>query len=213
MSRPEAGAKVVPSNHPSPYVEPPSEGDPSSHESHYGRVARAEPCVLELVSKLAREPWTDRPSCVHPTLGSIARAVHDNSSRAGRRALLLLAPSFIGTAQTGFDPSARLVALCVSTALTSPLQDRITEDERGRLSKAHQTALYLLAERPADQQPGGAARWWLPVLDRLHLSEPFYRSFIATEHAAEAVAVAARATSGRSDVRLRQLLKQCLATV
>jgi hypothetical protein len=51
------------------------------------------------------------------------------------------------------------------------------------------------------------------VLDRLKLSESFYRGFVATEHAAEAVAVTARASGGHSDVRLRRLLKQCLATV
>jgi hypothetical protein len=42
-------------------------------------------------------------------------------------------------------------------------------------------------------------------------SEPFYRTFVATEHAAEAVAVTARTANGDRDVRLRSLLKQCLA--
>ncbi|WP_344109386.1 hypothetical protein [Kribbella alba] len=202
MSRVEAGATLSgPGNQ---FADLPG-------KAHYARAERPEPCVLELVSKLAREPWTDHPSCVHPTLGSIARAVHDYSSRAGRRALLPLAPSFLGTAQPGFDVSARLVALCVSTALTSP--GEISRDERSRLGRAQQTAGYLLASRPADQQPGGIARWWLPVFDRLRISEPVYRNFVATEHAAEAVAVTARASDGDSDIRLRQLLKQCLATV
>jgi hypothetical protein len=180
-------------------------------KAHYARVERQEPCVLELVSKLAREPWTDHPSCVHPTLGSIARAVHDHSSRTGRRALLPLAPQFLATAQPGLDISARLVALCVSTALTGP--GEITRDERSRLGRAHQTAIYLLASRPAGQKPGGGARWWLPVFDRLGISEQFYRNFVATEHAAEAVAVTARSSDGDTDLRLRQLLRQCLATV
>ncbi|GAA1600111.1 hypothetical protein GCM10009789_62880 [Kribbella sancticallisti] len=173
--------------------------------AYYARVARPDPCVLEVVSKLAREPWTDRPECVHPVLGSIARMVHDHSSKAGRRALLPLAPAFIGTAHAGFERSARLVALCVSTALTSAGQ--ISPDEHTRLSRAHQTALYFLGTRPDH------AAWWLPVLDRVGLGEPFYRTFVATEHAAEAVVVTARATDGDNDVRLRRLLKQCLATV
>ena len=66
-------------------------------------------------------------------------------------------------------------------------------------------SLHLLGS--ADE-PGGAARWWLPVLGRFGWSEPFYRNFVATEHAAEAVAVTARAAD---DIRLRGLLKQCLA--
>jgi len=157
---------------------------------------------MELVSKLAREPWTDRPSCVHPALSAVARAVHDHSSPAGRRALLPLAPSFIDTAQPGFEPSARLVSLCVSTALVG---GELTGDERRRLSKAHQTAVHFLT---GQEQLAGAARWWFPVLDRVGQGESFYRNFVATEHAAEAVAVTARAAD---DVRLRGLLKQCLA--
>lgn len=171
----------------------------------YGRVARPDPCVMELVSKLAREPWTDRPTCVHPTLSAVARAVHDHSSSAGRKALLPLAPSFIGTARTGFEPSARVVALCVSTALTG---GELTKDERIRLANAHRTAIHLMN---GHEEPGGAARWWLPLLGRFGWSEPFYRTFVATEHAAEAVAVTARLSDGDRDVRLRQLLKQCLA--
>jgi hypothetical protein len=124
---------------------------------------------------------------------------------------LPLASAFIGTAHVGFDTSARLVALCVSTALTSPDQRRITAVEHRRLAAAHQTALYLLSGREG-RQLGGIARWWFPMLDRAGLSEPFYRTFVATEHAAEAVAVTARASGADSDVRLRQLLRQCLAT-
>lgn len=177
----------------------------------YGVVERPQACLLEIVSKLAREPWTDRPSCVHPTLASIGRVVHDFSSPAGRRALLPLAPAFLATARTGFETSSRLVALCVSTALTSPAQDRITAAEQARLAAAHQTALHLLSGRTA-HQPAGPARWWLPVLDRVRLSEGFYRTSISTEHAAEAVSVTARASGADRDIRLRRLLKQCLAT-
>ncbi len=173
--------------------------------SGYGRVARPDPCVMELVSKLAREPWTDRPTCVHPTLSAVARAVHDHSSSAARRDLLPLASSFIGTARPGFEPSARVVALCVSTALAG---GEMTKDERLRLSRAHQTAIHLMTGR---EEPGGSARWWLPMLGRFGWSEPFYRTFVATEQAAEAVAVTARGANGDRDVRLRQLLKQCLA--
>ncbi|WP_350277827.1 hypothetical protein [Kribbella sp. HUAS MG21] len=170
----------------------------------YGKVRRPDPCVMELVSRLAREPWTDRPACVHPVLSAVARAAHDHSSSAGRRQLLPLAPRFLGTSRTGLEPAARLVAVCVSTALTA---GELLPDERRRLSAAHQTALHLLGS--ADS-PGGAARWWLPAFERLRWSEPFYRTFVAAEQAAEAVAVTARAANSDRDVRLRQLVKQCL---
>ena len=170
--------------------------------SPYGKIPRPDPCLMELVSRLAREPWTDRPTSVHPVLSAIARAVHDHSTPTGRRDLLPLAPRFLDTNCPGFEPAARLVALCVSTALTAGAR----ADECRRLASAHHTALYLLGSH---ESPGGAARWWLPALSRINCSEPFYRTFIATEQAAEAVAVTAR-TAG--DVRLRSLLKLCLAS-
>jgi hypothetical protein len=175
---------------------------------------------MELVSRLAREPWTDRPACVHPVLSAVARAAHDHSTSAGRRQLLPLAPHFLNTSRAGFEQSARLVALCVSTALAA---GDLLSDERRRLAAAHRTALHLLGANDSTNNgvhdgtkdgtrdgPGGAARWWLPALGRLGWSEPFYRTFVATEQAAEAVAVTARAANGDRDVRLRQLVKQCL---
>ncbi|MFG1905559.1 hypothetical protein [Kribbella sp. NPDC048928] len=155
--------------------------------------------MMELVSRLAREPWTDRPACVHPVLSAVARAAHDHSTSAGRRELLPLAPHFLNTNHTGFQPSARLVALCVSTALTG---GELQPDEEHRLGRAHRTALQLL------DSDGGTDQWWL----RFRWSEAFYRTFVAIEHAAEAVAVTARVTGGDRDVRLRALLKQCLRT-
>jgi hypothetical protein len=143
---------------------------------------------------------------VHPVLAAVARVVHDHCSAGGRRNLLPLAPLFLDTARPGFDLSARIVALCVSTALAGP--GELAGDERSRLRNAQETAAYLLAGRPG-APPGGPIRWWLPALDRLKLSEPFYRTVVATEHAAEAVVVAAR--GGDHDVRLKRLLRQCLA--
>ena len=205
MSRAEVGADGSPGNKKARYVE-------------VRAADRPEKCLLEIVSKLAGEPWTDHPTCVHPTLGAIARAVHDYSSATGRVALRPLAPAFIGTAHTGLETPARLVALCASTALAGAEPANITTNERGRLIAARRTALHLLAEGEAgdsgdDDEPRlcGAARWWFPVLRRVALAEPFYRTFVATEQAAEAVAVTARASAADRDIRLRQLLRQCIA--
>ncbi|MEU4764372.1 hypothetical protein AB0H12_14030 [Actinosynnema sp. NPDC023794] len=54
-------------------------------------------CLLELVSALADEEWTDRPATVHPVLGAVARRVNDLSTPDGRRALLVFAVPLIGT--------------------------------------------------------------------------------------------------------------------
>ncbi|MFE2757740.1 hypothetical protein ACFXGA_37630 [Actinosynnema sp. NPDC059335] len=56
-------------------------------------------CLLELVSLLADEEWTDRPAAVHPVLAAVARCVNDLSTPTGRRALPALAVPLIGTAR------------------------------------------------------------------------------------------------------------------
>lgn len=189
------------------------------------RIPESEPSLLRLGSKLAGEPWTGRPAtCVHPTLAAMARSVDDHSSPAGRPALKPFAQALVDTAQPGFDVSARLVAVCVSTALASPDQERITAHERTRLCAARQTALHLLhghhdappaGERSAKEEARlcGAARWWMPVLGWVGLSEPFYRCLVTTEQVAEAVEVTARASGDDRDRRLRQLLKLGIAVV
>lgn len=182
--------------------------------------------LLEVVSQLAGESPTDRPRCVHPTLGAIARAVHDHSSEAGRAELPALAPRLIGTALPGIDTSARLVAICASTALSCPRPHHTTAHENRQLVAARQTALRLLRGRSvgyaiaavgtAEPEPRlcGAARWWVPLLGPVGLSERFYRGVVAGGQAAAAVAVVARASGAASaaerDRRLRQLLRMCI---
>ncbi|MFD0204553.1 MULTISPECIES: hypothetical protein [Saccharothrix] len=56
-------------------------------------------CLLELVSTLADEEWTDRPATVHPVLAAVARCVNDYSTQNGRRALLVFAVPLVGTAR------------------------------------------------------------------------------------------------------------------
>ncbi|HEY4455049.1 MAG TPA: hypothetical protein VGN81_12110 [Pseudonocardiaceae bacterium] len=73
-------------------------------------------CLLELVSMVAGEPWSDHPCCVHPVLGSIARRVNDACSDAARDELLPLAVPLIGTASA--PVSALLVARCARAALS-----------------------------------------------------------------------------------------------
>lgn len=203
-------------------TEPGPELQKTPHEAAGGASLAGDGSLLEVTAKLAGEPGTDHPSCVHPTLGSIARAVDEHSSEAAREALRPLAPELIGTALPGFDTSARLVAMCVSTALASPGNEHITADENRRLSAARQTALHLLRGRGAgyalavdfpdgEPQLRGVARWWVPALGVVGLSERFYRCFVATGHVAQAVAVTARVSGTARDLRLRQLLRMCIA--
>lgn len=183
--------------------------------------AGPEGSLIEVTSRLAGEPWTDYPSCVHPTLGAVARSVYDHSSDDGRRGLLPLAPALIGTANTGLEVPARIVATCVSTALASPRPERIPADRSRRLRAARRTALYLLGRTcgpesaaathlDREEETRRATRMWVRALDPLRLTEPVYRVLVSPGAAAEAVAVAAAASGGDGDQRLSQLLRWCI---
>lgn len=86
-----------------------------------GRGSHRDPaggaCLMEAVALLAGEPQTDRPASVHPALAALARVVNDSVSDAARQALLILAPTMIGTDAADRDLTRALVALCCGTAL------------------------------------------------------------------------------------------------
>ena len=60
------------------------------------RSARRGACFMEYASFLADERWSDHPSCTHPALASLARAVNDCTSNRARGQLAPLIPSVIG---------------------------------------------------------------------------------------------------------------------
>jgi hypothetical protein len=172
--------------------------------------------LMELAAELAGEPWNEYPECVHPTLGAVARGVYDHCSDAAKPGLTPLAPALLDTACTGLDVPARLVATCVSTALASPLPERIDADRSRRLEAARRTAFHLLSrdgcgpEPHHGQRPRVATRMWLHLLDPVRLTEPVYRRLAAPQAAAEAVVVTARASGDAADARLSQLLRWCI---
>jgi hypothetical protein len=51
---------------------------------------------MELASFLAGEKWSDHPRCTHPLLGTLARAVNDQTSDPARGRLSELIPEVIG---------------------------------------------------------------------------------------------------------------------
>ncbi|MET4781475.1 hypothetical protein [Glaciihabitans sp. UYNi722] len=71
--------------------------------------ARRGACFMEYASVLAGEKWSDHPTCTHPALGALARAVNDCTSNAARGELATLIPSVIG--QLGDDDTDVLVAV------------------------------------------------------------------------------------------------------
>lgn len=84
-----------------------------------GRHRRASDgaCVMEYVSVLAGEKFSDRPRCTHPALALLARLVNDRiDDDAVRSRLALLAPGFIGTNTRDLRVVPTLTVACLWAA-------------------------------------------------------------------------------------------------
>lgn len=81
-------------------------------------------CFMELASFLAGERWSDHPSCTHPLVAMLARAVNDLTSDHARPQLAPLIPAVIGL--TSDDPrwDVRIALRAARTALPIAPADR-----------------------------------------------------------------------------------------
>ncbi|MCD2196868.1 hypothetical protein LQ327_26205 [Actinomycetospora endophytica] len=79
--------------------------------------AEAGSCLMERVSIIAGEPFTDRPRCAHPALAALAQQVNDRVSDEARQALLRLAPGLATSATDDPRASWALVAVCARHVL------------------------------------------------------------------------------------------------
>ena len=73
--------------------------------------AEAGMCLLEAVSYVAGEPFSDNPKCTSPVLGAFGRALNDVLPDDKRQALRDYIPSMIGTAGDGLDEARSYLAL------------------------------------------------------------------------------------------------------
>lgn len=150
-------------------------------------------CLMELVSVVAAEPWSDRPSCTHPLVAHLARLVNDALSDGARQELRGLVPSLAGAASEDPSAYAAVAHACTEHALrvgTSPL-----------LVHFHRVAQRQLAA------PGGPGAPVLRMPPRVFRRGPALRAVEA------AVDVCARAEGAARDAALTTLLSRGLAAV
>ena len=74
-----------------------------SHDAEHG-----EACVMEYVSLLAGEEWSDRPDCTHPLLAHEARTTNDLLRESDRTRLVPLIGRLFGTTEDSPELRARL---------------------------------------------------------------------------------------------------------
>jgi hypothetical protein len=170
---------------------------------------------MELASRLAGEPWSDHPACVHPVLAAVARGVNDAVADACRARLVSLVPRLIGTAAAGpardqrsdLGRCARITIRCAAAALSR------TSVLGPEMESARRTAQAVLARREGLVDRGGsrsiglAARVSVAVLDRAGLLDRIYPG-TAVRQVTQAVALLRMQQCDRLLVRL---LEDCVS--
>lgn len=147
-------------------------------------------CLMEYVSLLAGEQFSDRPNCTHPLLAQIARLVNDTSPENVRHELATLAPGLIDTA--GGDPrvAPALVICCAERGLSAePASFRL----RRHLGRARRRLERL------DKTEGRPGVW-------ARTSDPFYQYGSAAPAVGHTLTALARLPEGERERELRQLL-------
>ena len=143
-------------------------------------------CLMEYVSVLAGEPFSDHPRCVDPLLARLAWAVNDWSNESVRSMLVLLAPRMIGTRND--DPvTAPTILLACMDFVSS--ECGLPQNSFGSRRKRAEKRL-----RNAEQRPSGRrARW----------ADCRYREFQADDVIRECVQVLADASPNSLPFLLR----------
>lgn len=131
------------------------------------RSPRKGACLMELVSYLAGERWSDHPAGTHPLLANLARQVNDYMSDEARCRLAVLAPSMVGLVSDDRHIDVRVALRCARTALPVAAAERqramavavlagerVLDDLDGRPSGTLEEA-----SRWALDQAPHAARW------------------------------------------------------
>jgi hypothetical protein len=88
------------------------------------RKPRNGACLMEYVSVLAGESFSDRPDCTDRTLAAVARAVNDYSDDAMRQRLALLASDLTVAGPLDVAGQQELVRRCLLTAIPYSCGDR-----------------------------------------------------------------------------------------
>lgn len=73
-------------------------------------------CVMELVSVLAGEPFSDQPHCTDPTLATVARVVNDEMSDRARQTLIPLAADLAEYCGNPHHLAPMIVMQCLEAA-------------------------------------------------------------------------------------------------
>ena len=150
-------------------------------------------CLMEYVSLLAGEPFSDAPRCTDPLLAALARLVNDATSDSGRQRLGTLAPALAAAPRMDAVGQAALVV-----AVLSRVHDVVG---RSRQLDRHLHRAGRRLHRSAAPQRAGP---WSRALDLAYRRGPGPRHLIAAVDATSVLPEVPR------DAVLRDLLTTAL---
>lgn len=102
--------------------------------SHSG--PREGACVMEMVSYLAGEEWSDSPACTHPVLASMARVVNDRLADSERHRLVPLMGRLFGTAEPADDHEAHVLRVRLASWCARQVLDLARPQDRDVAERA-----------------------------------------------------------------------------
>jgi hypothetical protein len=187
----------------SPFVQPTAPDGLPVLEAGAHRDARSGSCVMEYVSVLAGERFTDRPTCTHPAVAALAWQVNDAVSHEARQQLGMRAVDLVGAGRDADGPVRPVVLAAVARAGL-----RLDPDNRffTRLERRVEEARAKAERRRADGHDAGDGSGGR-IATLLHVGP--------VNHACAHLLVAARAAGldvTARDAVLVDLLDDCLAT-
>ncbi|GAA4909113.1 hypothetical protein EV188_104167 [Actinomycetospora succinea] len=155
------------------------------------RDAEAGSCLMEYVSVLAGERFTDRPRCTHPALAAVAWQVNDAVSSTARQQLGTRAVTLIGLGRdTGVDVRPLVLATIARAGLAIDPANRFFP----RLQRKLERRAELRPRRRARGEEGDGGR----LATLLHVGP--------VNHACAHLLVAARVADLDADARDRMLI-------
>ena len=168
-------------------------------------------CLMEWVSLLAGERWSDHPACTHPLLALLARDVNDLISDPGRAGLMPLVTRVIGL--NGDDPrvSSTIAVIAASAALPVASMERqraLAAGLIGLIAAADSDELTSIAHDAFSQAPD-AERWAKTYLAASAFT-PRFDGHAETAIVHTSVVGIALACVTDADARLAALLERCI---
>jgi len=137
------------------------------------RSPRSGACFMEFASYLAGEKWSDHPSCTHPALASLARAVNDTTTDRGRSELTILIPSVVGL--NGLHPQIPLIVCTIAASAALP----VAAETRQRALAAGLLRCELSAANVAGELGAGLRRDIHAALKSAPAAEKWAREFVS----------------------------------